>query len=404
MISPSLPESFLASLSPVDASLAELIARGWLSFQPGMAQAAEAATRTQVAPLQLLAALVELTVQLPDDQERAITRLQHCRQQQDQLDPWGQQLLEAGLLWSEGEMGGALRRLTSLAEREPEGLLVLKIAEWLTYLRGQEVHGPALLDLSLIFRERHGEDPDWLAIHAFALELCGCCPDAVAAAQDAIAARSLNPWADHALLHAWQRQGALDLALDWALQRRPSWSQALPAMRLHNLWHEALLYLESGRPERAVSSLANFRGVPGTGPLLDAIALGWWLDLNAAPQEDLWPELVPAVLARVSLPLIPFIASHYAWCLGRSGQERALEELLEHCRSHVERSGLEADWCWRPGGLKLVQAVGAAACGQRAKAWALLRPIQSWIDHAGGSDAQARILHTMVSSLEKAFV
>lgn len=276
MTGPSLPASFLGSMASADAALGERIARGWLSFCPGMALVGEAAERVDVIPLQLLAALVELTAQVPDAQERAMARLQQCQAQRQRLDPWGQQLLEAGLLWSAGALGSALRRLVDLAERAPDGLLVLKIAEWLTYLRGQELHGPALLDLTLILEASHGNDPDWLGIHAFALELCGCCPEAIAAAQTAIGARSLNPWADHALLHAWQRQG--DLALV---------------------------------------------------------------------------------------------------------------------------AGPEAGWCWRPAGLTLVEAVGAAACGRRATAWELLAPIRGWIDHAGGSDTQARVLHQTFRSLER---
>ena len=41
-----------------------------------------------------------------------------------------------------------------------------------------------------------------------------------------------------------------------------------------------------------------------------------------------------------------------------------------------------------------------AVCGRRATAWELLLPIRGWIDHAGGSDAQVRVLHQTVRSLE----
>ena len=293
MTGPSLPASFLGSMASADAALGERIARGWLSFCPGMALVGEAAERVDVIPLQLLTALVELTVQAPDAQTRAMARLQRCQAQRQRLDAWGQQLL-----------------------------------------------------------------------------------------------------------HAWQRQGDLDRALDWAGQRRASWSEALPAMRLHNRWHAAVLSLEMGQPDRAIPALAEFRGETGTGPLLDAIALGWWLDLSAAPQETLWSALVPLVQERLCLPLIPFIACHYAWCLGRAGQQQDLETLLDHCRDLARVAGPEAGWCWRPAGLTLVEAIGAAACGRRTTAWELLAPIRGWIDHAGGSDAQARVLHQTVRSLE----
>ena len=53
----------------------------------------------------------------------------------------------------------------------------------------------------------HAADPDFLAMTAFASELCGDYAGAEAAAERALAIEPKNPWAQHALSHVLIRQG-----------------------------------------------------------------------------------------------------------------------------------------------------------------------------------------------------
>lgn len=156
-----LPQSFLEPLSRQDASLANQIARGWLAFQLGRGWVPEAENPTEVILLQLLVALVGLTAQKPFAQQLFLHRLQLFQSQTSALDFRGHELREAGLLWARAELGLALQHLVRLAGQEPDGLLTLKIIEWLADLRAQESQGSLLLDASLGFLLHHGEDPDF---------------------------------------------------------------------------------------------------------------------------------------------------------------------------------------------------------------------------------------------------
>ena len=126
-----------------------------------MGWVAEAENPTEVIPLQLLVALVGLTAQTPFAQQLSWDGLQLFQSQTSALDFRGHELREAGLLWARAELGLALQHLVRLAGQEPDGLLTLKIIEWLADLRAQESQGSLLLDASLGFLLNHREDPDF---------------------------------------------------------------------------------------------------------------------------------------------------------------------------------------------------------------------------------------------------
>ncbi|WP_438982495.1 hypothetical protein [Vulcanococcus sp.] len=405
-----LEPDFLEPLSSGQRKQAEVVAAAWMGFLPGMELASSAAAAAPEQPqLGLLAALVALTGQTPEARAEAAAQLKAVAGGLQSLDRWGQGLLEAAQLWYRGELGWALRRLEQLLLEAPQAVFPLKVAEWLCYLRGQESHGPRLLELASWCRQHHPEHPDVLAIEAFALELCGCLPEAERCAHEAIEQRSLNPWADHALLHSLQRRGALDQALQWAEERYGSWEAAAPPMALHNHWHRSLLWLEAaedGLAWRQWLAVATVSPPQGTGEALDWIALACRLEL-AGPERwpellnPIWRQLADGIADRCHQPEAPLIAVHYAWCLARAehvaDQAEALAALRHGVAVQAQRAGCaEAGWCWQPAGVELVEAAIALARGQHRQALDRLEFLQGWFALAGGSDAQALLLHQML--------
>jgi hypothetical protein len=395
MTPPCLPEPFLQGLEPATRNRLLAAAAGWMGFLPGMelAESAAAAAPREPAPA-LLAGLVALLGQTPTAQAAAASHLSTAMAAAERLDPWGLGLLEAAGLWQAGELGAALRRLERLGWEFPAAPLVLKIVEWLCYLRGQELHGPRLLELARWFRRHHGDHADVLAIEAFALELGGALEEAEATARTAIERRDLNPWADHTLMHALHRQGRLREAGRWVAQRADGWLAAAPPMRLHNLWHGSLIALEAGLPDRARMALPAVAGPEGSGDLLDRIALAWRLELAGSDASAVWPSLADALEALDPLPVVPFVAAHHGWCLARAGRSAALRRLFAAAAKLADdETGLEADWCWRPAGLAILRGVVALARDDATAALADLGPVRVWFGHAGGSDAQNQVLH-----------
>lgn len=402
-----LAPAFLEPLTAEQRCQAEAVAAAWMGYLPGMELAASAAAQAPDQPqLRLLAALVALTEQTPEANAAATAELEAVSRARAQLGCWGQAVLEAALLWQQGELGLALRRLEQLLLDAPQALFPLKLVEWLCYLRGQERHGPRLLELACWCRQHHPEHPDVLAIEAFALELCGCLPQAEQRAREAIERRSVNPWADHALLHSLHRRGALEQALHWAEARRGSWGDAAPPMALHNHWHCALLWLEAAEEEQAwrqwLSAAGPVSPQQGTGETLDWIALACRLELAGAERwreqlAPLWRQLATAIGDRIHQPAAPLIAVHYAWCLARADQAEALAGLRDAVAELAARRGwVEGGWCWQPAAPQFVEAAVALAVGHAHQALEQLAPLQGFFSLAGGSDAQALLLQQML--------
>src|SRR6516164_6165044 len=90
----------------------------------------------------------------------------------------------------------------------PSDLLTAKIAEFLYYVLGQQYMGPRFrAHMRRLEGAAHAGDPDFLAMAAFASELCGDYVAAEALAERALGIEPRNPWAQHALSHVLIRQG-----------------------------------------------------------------------------------------------------------------------------------------------------------------------------------------------------
>ena len=90
----------------------------------------------------------------------------------------------------------------------------------------------------------HADDPDFLAMAAFASELCGDSVAAEAAAERALGIEPRNPWAQHALSHVLIRQGRVREGLARLEAFLPLLATCGRPIHCHDAWHLALLHLE----------------------------------------------------------------------------------------------------------------------------------------------------------------
>ncbi len=406
---PALPEGFLAGASAASRRACLRFAAELLCFGPGVEDLGPALAAEPEEPrLQLLMALLNLYGLDPGCQLLA-GQLLDGLQGGGGLDAFGRGLLEALIPWQAGAHGLALQRLEALSAAHPEALLLLKLIEWLCFCRGQELHGPRLLDRALQLEGPFPLHPDRLAIHSFALELCGRLGEARDLAEAAIAQRSANAWADHTLAHWALRSGRFQEGLEQQQHRSPTWAATSVGLRVHNLWHLALLHMALGDQAAAagvldglIPSAPEGETTAPTGELIDVIALGWRLELAGAPQDGLWERLMPHLPPpRLDEPLLPFLAVHYAWALARADQQAGLQHLLTACDRAAAAPDPEAHWSWARGGAAIVRGVAAAGAGQWSAAASLLLPRQDRLGCGGGSDAQVQVLHQTVAAIER---
>jgi len=277
----------------------------------------------------------------------------------------------------------------------PRDLLTAKFAEFLYYVLGQQHMGPRFRAHMTRLAPAHADDPDFLAMAAFAHELCGDYPAGEATAERALAIAPRNPWAQHALSHVLIRQGRVAEGRARMEAFMPLLATCGRPIHSHDAWHLALLYLEE--LDVADTMHVFHEHVWGITPdfvveQLDAIALLWRIEmagaLKDAQLDGEWAAIADHVAPRAAECFMPFMNAHYAYALARAGRRDALEAALAAVRARSAADDEEAKRVWAPVGRAVVEAAAAFGGGDRARAAKLLDPVMAQMTAIGGSDAQ----------------
>jgi tetratricopeptide (TPR) repeat protein len=310
-------------------------------------------------------------------------------------------------LWHRKSFDAAATAFEEITVAWPDDLLALRAAEFLYYVLGQQFSGERFAAHTARLAERHAEDPDFLAIHAFANELCGRTALAIRLAQRALALAPVNPWAQHAYAHAllWQGNGdeAAALLEGWL----PQWREVARTVHCHNAWHAALTHLDRLETERAFEIFDEH--VWGISPelvveQLDAIAFLWRAEMagvDVAPSR--WQPILPHVRRVCETLFMPFATAHYAYALARGGDAAATASLLRVVARRAADTDAEARRVWAPVGADVVDAAAALGAGNAVAAAIAFDRAMPLMTSIGGSDAQDDLFRfAYLDSLQRA--
>lgn len=297
-------------------------------------------------------------------------------------------LVDALLAWARNDYPAAIALHERLAADWPRDLVAAKIAEFLFY------EAPDYRR-HLRFMERiaadNADDAAFLAMHAFALEMCRHDERAEATAHRALELDPDTPWAHHALAHLLLNQRRIDDGLRLLLDVAPTWAGHTPLVQAHNWWHTALLHLANDDVDAALRLYRD--EIVGKDPgsvceHVDAISLLWRVELTGRRCDDEWRALAPNLVERALEQVFPFLNAHYVYALARAGEQDAVQEALARLREYAFRQTGQAARVFRDVGLPLVTACAAFAAGEAARCTVLLEPVLPEIACVGGSDAQ----------------
>src|SRR5262249_35598968 len=151
--------------------------------------------------LQLHAASAYLYAQTAEADRAAAGFLARAEGASSRANPREERWRAALSAWQRHAFCEATATFESLTEEWPEDLVAAKSCEFLYYVLGQQNEGRRFLRHMERLRRHQGEDPDFLAMLAFARELTGDLEGARVTAEHALQIRADNPWADHALAH-----------------------------------------------------------------------------------------------------------------------------------------------------------------------------------------------------------
>jgi tetratricopeptide (TPR) repeat protein len=191
---------------PAAVAAADDFAARLLRLDQGVEGILEAAKRWPDTPIiQLYAAAFWLYGQTDGVRETAAAHLRACEVLA--MNRRERALHRALALWHGNDNLYAVEALEAITAEWPGDLFTAKLAEFLYYVLGQQYMGPRFRAHIRRLEPAHAEDPDFLAMAAFASELCGDYGEAEARAERALGIAARNPWAQHALSHVLIRQG-----------------------------------------------------------------------------------------------------------------------------------------------------------------------------------------------------
>lgn len=302
-----------------------------------------------------------------------------------------QLIYHAVAAWQRRDFACAIDLFATVLELFPRDTLALKFAEWLFYCQGQAFKGHQYLALCEQCTRENQDESHFLAMHSFALELCGHYDDAQEMAEKAISMNTLTPWAHHTLAHVYLLKNDITGGIKRLQTLQGSWEDILSLLKAHNSWHLALFHLAQ-RDSTAVLRL--FPNIFGTMPdtvseQIDAISLLWRMDMAGLPQDSLFQSLLPHLKQHPFEHYTGFNSAHFIYCLTRNGEmERAdasLKTIETHALSLPEGSNQNQ---WRNLVLPACQGIYHFAQQDYKTAEQTLAPVIQNYLQMGGSDAQ----------------
>jgi tetratricopeptide (TPR) repeat protein len=362
----------------------------------GLARGAAAvlgeADRYRETPLlQLYGAAAWLFAQTAEGDRNAAGLLARAAELAPAANPREERWRTALEAWQRHAFLAAADTLESLTDDWPGDLPAAKACEFLYYVLGQQHEGARFRRHMERLAPRHGDDPDFLAMLAFALELTDDFRAARATAEHALELRRENPWADHALSHVWIRTGEIEAAIAHLEAALPIWRSRNPIILAHDGWHLAIHHLERLDFDAALARLdaCILPDVEGEiGPLADTIALLWRLEMAGHPCDQRWHAIAERIETHLAPTFMPFLSAHVAYALARADRTAALERLLGAVDEQSRRGDPDSRRSWSRAGRALVEAAAAFGAGDASRAVWLLAPVVAEVTVGGGSDAQ----------------
>ena len=301
-----------------------------------------------------------------------------------------QLLYKAMLLWSNLKHHEAIRILEQVMQLYPRDTLAMKLMEWLFYCTGQAYQAEYFLRVCSRCAAENQDESHFLAIHSFALELCGHYERAREMAETAINMELITPWAHHTLAHVALLTQDLDGGIKRLSSLQDSWKVINPLLKGHNTWHLALLYLAL-RNESDVLKL--YPSVSGTLPdtvleQIDAVSLLWQLDMAGMPQNGQFNLIAEHLGNHPTEYYIGFNNARFIYCLVRAGLKMKAIESLKKMEHYANST---SDSLWAKVIVPLCRGIYSFAEEDYYKADSLLTPVIDKSSQLGGSDAQAEL-------------
>jgi len=311
--------------------------------------------------------------------------------------------VEALSAWCDDDCLEASARLAEILASSPTDLIALKAANHLHFYRGD---AKGMRDAILNSLPHWPSDHPWrsfvVGMLSFGHEECGDYEQALACGETAVAAEPLDMWAAHSVAHVYQMQCNFDQGVNWIEQCSQQWQQT-NNFYYHLTWHKALMLLDSGHAEAALSVYdLELRDCLQDDFYLDicnAASLLWRLELVGQAVGSRWHELANYLHRSQDQELV-FITLHYLIVAVKNRDVSQIDLALANLDAWSQRQVEQGAVCGSVG-LQLGRALDNLAKGKLQEGLFGLHAVLPELYKIGGSHAQRALFSDIYDHYQK---
>lgn len=292
-------------------------------------------------------------------------------------------------LWLQGRPTLAVEGLQQVLDDNPRDALAMKMVQAIRFIMGRPDEMRRSIEAVLPDWDDHPAKGYLLGCHAFTLEETGEYALAEQAGQRAVELAPDDAWGLHAVAHVFDMTGRAQEGLDWLHGREASW-QHCNNFRFHVWWHRALMHLDIGDFEAALTlydSEIRREKADEYRDIANATSLLARLEIEGVDVGNRWEEVAELSEKRSEDSCLAFADLHYLLGLIGGGQAQAATRLVGNM-AKARLSDCEAHAVIGKNGYRTALGLQAYASGNYRKAWLNLQKALRDLQAVGGSHAQ----------------
>src|SRR5690606_24355781 len=225
---------------------------------------------------------------------------------------------------------------------------------------------------------------------AFGYEQMHMIPEAEAAARRALALKTKEPWAQHALAHVMLSSGRQREGAQFLGEASATWEGLNSFMYTHNWWHRALFHISLGDNDAVFEAYDNH--VWGIEPdysqdQVGAVSLLARMEVAGLDVGNRWEDVATHLRSRARDTVQPFLTLQYLYGLARAERAEA-DTLMAAIKDKANASSAFDRVVWHDVALPAARGMLAHARGDYADTVRWLTLANPRLQEIGGSHAQ----------------
>ncbi|APE42603.1 tetratricopeptide repeat protein 38 family protein [Sulfitobacter alexandrii] len=299
--------------------------------------------------------------------------------------------------WLADSPTGAVAALETVMQHWPQDTLSAKASHGIRFILGDAAGMRASVERVL---PAHGADHPLrgylMGCHAFTLEETGAYAAAERAGRAGLTLAPDDAWGLHAVAHVHDMRSEPEAGIALIETFRGAWDGS-NNFRYHVWWHKALLHLDRGETDVALSLYDTRIRAERTDDYRDianATSLLMRLQLEGVDVGDRWEELGDLAVHRIDDGCVVFADLHYQLALAGADKRRAMQDMAARFARDAAKSGDMAVRVADPG-LSALAGLTAFSEGRYSAAFLNLSTARPKLQSIGGSHAQRDVFERM---------